>query len=541
METPEQEIETAEVIEIIDDEELAHPALDSARAVLNPVLKSPLLFCLAFAIIAIYTFLLAMNASGAVDSSSFLKLLLFAIFSFMLGVSCTLYVIKRCIHHAREHLANLDEHLDEASDPRHAGEAHLPAEAAATGLTDFDDLIHQMRRTITHLLQSLAGLGDEVHDFVERYELLTNNLSAAVIIRRPEQDVMFCSPYTEVLTGYSLDEIYQGGTDFLDELVLDEDRARYQRAKQICELGEDIAVRYQIRHRSGITLWIETHLVPVFGEHAEVESILSVSIDVTTSVRYQQRIEEQNRDLNDFTYMVSHDLKAPIFTIKGMAALILEDFGAQLDAEGQESLNHIVSAADRLEKLIKSVIEYSQLSTKDIETKEIDLDIVIANVLADLKQQIKDSDAQITVPEDLPVVIGDELRLYQVFSNLLGNALKYRDRTRVPEISLAVRHQTEEELVVDVIDNGLGIPEEKIDDVFRPYHRAHGNEIEGSGVGLACVKKILDRIGGAVVVDSTEGTGSVFTVKLRRPAAQAEPQEETGTARFDATTPLSSL
>lgn len=535
------EIETAEVVEIVEGSHEQHTALDGARAVLNPVLRSPALFSLAFAIIAIYTFLLAMNASGSVELSSFLKLMLFAIFSFMLGVSCTLYVIKRCIFYAKEDLSNLDGHLDEASDPRQAGEGQLPDQATPTGLKDFDDLVHQMRRTITHLLQSLAGLGDEVHDFVERYELLTNNLSAAVIIRKVDQGINFCSPYTEVLTGYSLDEIYQGGTDFLDELVLDEDKARYDRAKQICELGEDIAVRYQIRHRSGITLWIETHLVPVFGEAAEVESILSVSIDVTTSVRYQQRIEEQNRDLNDFTYMVSHDLKAPIFTIKGMAALLLEDFADKLDEEGCESLQHIVDAAHRLEQLIKSVIEYSQLSTKDIETTEIDLDIVVENVLADLRQQTKDSNAEISIPDDLPVVIGDELRLYQVFSNLLGNALKYRDPSRTPNIELVVRHQNDEELVIDVKDNGLGIPAEKIDDVFRPYHRAHGNEIEGSGVGLACVKKILDRIGGTVVVDSTEGQGSTFTVKLRRPVAASEPTEEQESARFDATTPLSSL
>lgn len=536
-----QQLETAEVVEVIDSVAESSSALDGARAVLNPLLRSPLLFTLAFAIITIYTFLLAMSAGGSVSMLIFAKVLLFAVFSFMLGVSCTLFVIKRCIINAREHLANLEDHLDEASDPRSAGETPLPEETTATGLTEFDELIHQMRRTITHLLQSLAGLGDEVHDFVERYELLTNNLSAAVVIRNVEHGVTFCSPYTEVLTGYSLDELYAGGVEFLDDLVLDEDRARYLRAKQICELGEDIAVRYQIRHRSGITLWVETHLVPVFSDSGEVESVLGVSIDVTTSVRYQQRIEEQNRDLNDFTYMVSHDLKAPIFTIKGMAALLLEDFSDRLDAEGNESLQHIVQAADRLEKLIKSVIEYSQLSTKDIETTVIDLTSVLANVLADLRQQSRDAGAEIQVPDELPTVIGDELRLYQVFSNLLGNALKYRSSERPVQISLTVRHQSEQELILDVSDNGLGIPEDKLNDIFRPYHRAHGGEIEGSGVGLACVKKILDRIGGSVVVESTEGEGSTFTVKLRRPGGAAEEIGQPAPVRFDATTPLSSL
>ena len=371
------------------------------------------------------------------------------------------------------------------------------------------------------LSKGLQYFNEDVHDLVERYDLLTSNLAAAVIIFRPEGDVVFCSPFSEVLTGYSIEEIYEGGSAFIDSIVINEDLERYERAKKISSIGEDIVVRYQIRHRSGISLWIETHFVPVCNEEGDVLSIMGVSMDVTASVRYQQKIEEQNRDLNDFSYMVSHDLKAPIFTIKGMASLLLEDYQEKLDEEGTESIQHIIDAGNRLEALIKSVIEYSSISTKNLENTEVSLENVLGDVIKDLKQQVSDSGSVIETPSDMPKVVGNESRMYQVFSNLISNAIKYRDQTRETKITISSNDSNAEFVEIKIKDNGLGIPSDKLEDIFRPYHRAHGADIEGSGIGLACVKKILDRSGGSISVESTEGSGSTFTVLLRHATPDA--------------------
>lgn len=361
----------------------------------------------------------------------------------------------------------------------------------------------------------------------ERNSLLSTNIAASVIVRDMNGKIIFCSPYTEVLTGYSTDEIYAAGADFFESLTVEEDRERYERARRVSELGEDMLVRYQVRHHKGFPMWLETRMVPVFDDLGSVISVMSVTVDVTDSLTYQKQIEEKNRDLSDFAYMVSHDLKAPIFTIKGMATALLEDYRDKLDGEAHELITFIIEATRRLEALVKSVIEYSSISTKEAPQVDVPLRQVVGHVTSDLQKLVQQKQANITIDERLPTVRGAEVRLYQVFSNLLGNALKYSSPARKPEINVRFRGTTGNMVVIDVTDNGLGVPAAKIDDIFRPYHRAHGNDIEGSGIGLACVKKIVEKLGGQVTVKSVEGQGSTFSVSLPRPHPQprAVPEE----------------
>lgn len=376
--------------------------------------------------------------------------------------------------------------------------------------------IREQRRSTSHFLDLTGELGHKLEDLAERYDILTTNLAASVIIRNVDGVTTFCSPYTEVLTGHPVGEFIEDAGDFFESLVVENDRKRFQRAKLVSGLGEDIVVRYQLLHRSGIVLWVETHLVPICDSDGRIESVLAVSMDVTASVRYQQRIEEQNRDLNDFTYMVSHDLKAPIFTIKGMASAIREDLNESLDQESRESLEYIIEAANRLEALVKSVIEYSSLSAKEINDESVSLELVLDEVLNDLSGAVKQKEAKIGRIGKLPAVRGEHLRLYQVFSNLVGNALKYCANERSPEISIYTAQENDELVAIVIQDNGIGIPNAKLKDIFRPYQRAHSRDIEGSGIGLACVKKIVDRIHGTVTVKSEEGQGSEFTITLRK-------------------------
>lgn len=376
---------------------------------------------------------------------------------------------------------------------------------------------------LQNMKESIRSLQLERDTLFERHDLITTNIAASVLIRDVNGKIVFCSPYTQVLTGYSLDDIYEAQDDFFLRLVVEEDKARYQRAQQVSALAEDISVKYRILHRSGLKIWLETRLVPVCDENGNLISTMSVSIDVTDTLSYQKQIEEQNRDLSDFAYMVSHDLKAPIFTIKGMASALLEDHEQALGKDGGELVHYMLDATMRLEKLIASVIEYSALATKDAQDEQVDLNVAAKNAIADLAELIKEKHAQISIPEKLPPIIGNPVRLYQVFSNLLGNALKYSSTERVPTISIEHRSGPGNTLLVEIKDNGIGIPAGKIQDIFRPYHRAHGNTIEGSGIGLACVKKIMERLGGSVSASSTEGKGSVFTLSF--PSVAGKPRE----------------
>lgn len=351
----------------------------------------------------------------------------------------------------------------------------------------------------------------------EQYNLLTNNIAASILIHDANGNLIFCSPYTEVITGYGIDDVLSSNEDFLLRLTIEEDRERYKRAREICALGEDMLVRYQIKHFTGIPMWLETRMVPVFNKNNELTSVMSVTIDVTDSLNYQRQIEEQNRDLSDFAYMVSHDLKAPIFTIKGIVSALEEDYGHIIPPEGKGLINYITDATQRLERLVESIIEYSSISTKNLKHSDVDLNESITSVIADLGEQIRTSNARITVEPSLGLVNGSPVRIYQVFSNLIGNAIKYRSPERDPEITIKRSTSPIAQISIDIKDNGLGIPADKLDEVFRPYRRVHAVKVEGSGIGLACVKKIIDRLGGTVSVKSEDGKGSTFSLHFLNP------------------------
>jgi PAS domain S-box-containing protein len=369
----------------------------------------------------------------------------------------------------------------------------------------------------------ISALEYRIKELEDRYHVLTSNIAAAIIIRDMQDQTLFCSPYTEVLTGYSNDVLTENNNDFLEKIIDSEDLPRYQRAKKIGELGEEILVRFRIRHKTAISLWLESRFVPLMNEVGEVEATMSVTIDVTDSLNYQKQIEEQNRDLSDFSYMISHDLKAPVFTIKGMAGALLDDYSASLNDDAQKLINFIIEAASRLESLIGSVLEYTSLNNASYEEEDTQLTDIIENVIKDLRGQINESGAEIIVNDDFPIIRGNSLRLYQVFSNLLNNSIKYRDKTRQLSVQVELLAIDNEYASITIKDNGLGIPSNKLTDIFRPFHRAHARDIEGSGIGLACVKKIVEKIGGTIEVTSTEGIGSTFYLTL--PVNKSRPQE----------------
>ena len=388
----------------------------------------------------------------------------------------------------------------------------MPAETPRRSLPGF------LARLLGHLplQQRISALEDECADLKRRYSLLTDNLAAAVIVRDAQNKVQWCSPYTEVLTGYALSEIFSATDDFFARTVHPDDREAYERAHKVAQAGEAFQFRYRYYHKSGIEMWAETRTVPVFGEDEESFFSLSISLDVTGTVRYQRQIEEKNRDLHDFTYMVSHDLKAPVFTIKGMLNWIKEDFADSMPGELADAFGHIDRASGRLEEMVKSLLEYARISTQDFVSEPVSLDRLLEGIARDFATQLESSGGRLVIAPGLPQVIGDELRVYQIFSNLIGNAIKYRDPARELLIEVAPQSAAAGHFVtLEVRDNGLGIPEANLNDIFRPFYRIKGRKAEGTGIGLACVKKLLEKLGGEVSVQSTEGQGSCFRISLR--------------------------
>ena len=383
--------------------------------------------------------------------------------------------------------------------------------------------------SLDQLTELFSRQQSEIAEALRRAKVFSDNLVAAIVLRGTDGKITYCSPYTEVLTGYSIHEIKTSSTDFFETVMHTDDKEQYRRALKICESGEAFQYRYRLLHRSGIEIWVETRTVPVHDNEGRVTSFLSITLDVTGTVRYQRQVEEKNRDLQDFTYMVSHDLKAPIFTIKGMLGIIRDDFAKSIDGDFKEVLGHIEGAVLRLEQLVSRVLEYSRISSQDSKAEPVNLNIVLAEVAKDFSTQLSEANGELSIAANLPPVSGDHLQVYRIFANLIGNAIKYRAATRPPEIKVLPEPTRDARYVrISVTDNGLGIPPDKLETVFRPFHRLHGASVEGTGIGLATVKKIVEKSGGSIELSSTIDRGSTFTIYFKKSIDDGQSRNTSG-------------
>lgn len=227
------------------------------------------------------------------------------------------------------------------------------------------------------------------------------------------------------------------------------------------------------------------------------------------------QLEAANKELESFAYSVSHDLRAPLRAMEGFASALLEDYAEKLDETGRDYANRVVSAAQHMDILIQDLLAYSRLSRSALKPSAVSLDGVLGEVMHQLSSDIQKRDAQIRVERPLPEVMGDHATLVQVLSNLLSNAIKFVKPGVKPRVN--IRAETLSNKVrLWVEDAGIGIAPEYYDRIFRIFERLQGTEsYPGTGVGLAIVKKGLERMGGIAGVDSVPGKGSKFWVELR--------------------------
>jgi signal transduction histidine kinase len=236
----------------------------------------------------------------------------------------------------------------------------------------------------------------------------------------------------------------------------------------------------------------------------------------------EQRVAERTRDLEEFVYSVSHDLRAPLRAISGFAEIVARRHRADLNEEGRHYVDNVVEAAHRMGRLIDDLLRYSRLGRAAVRREDVPLAEVLEDVAENLAPRLASTGGRLDVPRDLPVVAGDRSLLMQVFGNLIENGLTYHARLAPPRVRVECRLE-EADVVVRVEDEGIGIDLRYQDKVFSIFQRLHSDEeYPGTGVGLAIVKKAVGLLGGKVWVESERGKGSVFSVRLSRPTKRRE-------------------
>jgi light-regulated signal transduction histidine kinase (bacteriophytochrome) len=235
----------------------------------------------------------------------------------------------------------------------------------------------------------------------------------------------------------------------------------------------------------------------------------------------QRDLCRSNEDYQQFAYIAGHDLKEALRTVSTFLELLNQEAQHRLNETERGYIAHVVAGANRMQHLIDDLLAYSRINSEKLTRGPVAISALVAWAIADLGNEVSDAGAAIEVPDRLPKVWGDFDQLGKVMRNLLSNAIKFRKPDMPPEIGIGVEQSGPAECVIRVCDNGIGIPSEYREKIFAPFKRLHGQQIPGTGMGLALCRRIVSLHDGAIWVESEVDRGSTFCIRLPMAAAAA--------------------
>jgi light-regulated signal transduction histidine kinase (bacteriophytochrome) len=270
--------------------------------------------------------------------------------------------------------------------------------------------------------------------------------------------------------------------------------------------------------KDGSKFWADVVLTSIYNE-GELVGFAKITRDITERKKLQDEValrtsqmEKANKELEAFSYSVSHDLRTPLRAVSGYSIMLKEDYEGKLDSEGNRILGNIVANARMMGQLIDDLLAFARLGKKELVNSVIDMQLLTTRVVNELLQhEDKDYDIRIGI---LPPVEGDSGMLKQVLMNLVSNAIKYSSKKERPIIEIGATDE-ETRIIYYVKDNGVGFDMAYAGKLFGVFQRLHSQEeFEGTGVGLALVKRIMDKHKGEVWGEGVEDSGAVFYFSL---------------------------
>lgn len=296
----------------------------------------------------------------------------------------------------------------------------------------------------------------------------------------------------------------------------------YEQMWKTISLGEVWVGDIKNIAKNGREYWESTAIIPFMDGNNRVYEYLTIKQDITKrkeaesllESQYVQQLEKNNRELEEFAYVASHDLQEPLRTISSFSELLYEDYYNELDETARKSFTFIKNSTERMSKLIKGLLDYSRLG-KEYEKVELDTNSLVKDVINDLQTTIERKKAEIKVSY-LPTVEGYKVPLQLLFQNLISNAIKFNTKDKVPTVNISAR-DIGDFWEFSVEDNGIGIEESQHDKIFAIFQRLHlKSEYEGTGIGLAHCKRVVEMHKGSIHVKSILKKGSNFIFRINK-------------------------
>ncbi|MFP4641329.1 MAG: PAS domain S-box protein [Dehalococcoidia bacterium] len=347
----------------------------------------------------------------------------------------------------------------------------------------------------------------------EKFRTLTQELNVGVFRRAPglEGGLIEANPAYAHLYGYESEEELHDVP--LPDLFENPKDAR-EYIEQLMNEGSVKGKEERLKKKDGTPFWGRITAVLIRDESGNPKYYQGVVEDVTEWKRAEEKLKNtmeelkrSNQELEQFAYVASHDLQEPLRMVSSYMHLIEKRYNDKLDADGQEFMHYAVDGSKRMQRLINDLLAYSRVGTRGKPFQPTDCDAVLRSVVVMLEMAIRDASAEVTW-DNMPQIVADEGQLVQLFQNLVANAVKFRgDETPRVHISAKERH---DDWLFSVQDNGKGIDSEFKERVFRIFQRLHRGEYEGTGIGLAVCKKIVERHGGQIWLESEPGQGTTF-------------------------------
>jgi PAS domain S-box-containing protein len=380
-----------------------------------------------------------------------------------------------------------------------------------------------------------------------RYRTLVEQMPVVTFLAALDGGVneLYVSPQIEALLGFTQKEWLENPVLWYNQLH-PEDRERWHlEFARTCATGERFRSEYRFLARDGRVVWVHGEAHMVRDEAGQPLFLQGIAYDITEKKRaedvlrrvnaeLEQRVHERtaqlektnaalarkaeelvrsNAELEQFAYVASHDLQEPLRMVSSFTQLLAETYQGKLGPDADDFIGYVVEGAVRMQHLINDLLTYSRVGRTGYEMAPTDCSVVFGDACANLGKAIEEYGAAVTAGP-LPMVLAERLHLLQVFQNLIGNAIKFRQSDEPPRVHVQARRHAEQWLF-SVADNGIGIDPQYADRIFLVFQRLHNRKkYPGTGIGLAICKKVVERHGGRIWVESELGRGSTFYFTL---------------------------